>query len=212
MPLQSTDVCQPKIVNVDDQRLDFKLFNRTGEGVSGYHYDPITVLPDSNVASSSESVPPAGLQQTLVPVTRSSGIAQPRSDTVSDSDVHVGVAQKVPVTETTSVEMPDISTSSTSAVIDLVPNRRMKRLRDAEVVPGRRSTRIAQQRSDIISDSDVPSGAEPQVTGTERTSLETPELAMNTSSAVTVPLIPRRRSARIANRHAITSISGSRRS
>ena len=172
---EHTDVCQQRIVNVDDQRFDFKLFNRTGEGVSGYHYDPITVLPDSNVASSSNVASVAG-------------------------------------TETTSVETPDISTSSSSAVTDLVPNCRRKRLRDAEVVPGRRSTRIAQQRSDIISDLDVSSGAEPEVTGTERTSLEMPDLAMNSSSAVTVPVIERRRSARIANRRAITSISGSRRS
>ena len=170
-----TGACEQVIVNVDDQRFDFKLFNRTGEGVSGYHYDPITVLPDSNVASSSNVASVAG-------------------------------------TETTSVETPDISTSSSSAVTDLVPNCRRKRLRDAEVVPGRRSTRIAQQRSDIISDLDVSSGAEPEVTGTERTSLEMPDLAMNSSSAVTVPVIERRRSARIANRRAITSISGSRRS
>ena len=102
-----TGACEQVIVNVDDQPLDLKLFNRTGEGVSGYHYDPITVLPDSNVASSSNVASVAG-------------------------------------TETTSVETPDISTSSSSAVTELVPNCRRKRLRDAEVVPGRRSTRIAQ--------------------------------------------------------------------
>ena len=44
IPSEYTDVCQEVIVNVDDQSLDFKLFNRTGEGESGYHYDPITVL------------------------------------------------------------------------------------------------------------------------------------------------------------------------
>ena len=45
---ENTGVCEQVIVNVDDQPLDLKLFNRTGEGVSGYHYDPITVLSDSN--------------------------------------------------------------------------------------------------------------------------------------------------------------------
>ena len=175
IPVEFTDVCQAEIPNVDEELLDFKLFNRTGDGVSGYHYDPITVLPDSNVASSSNVASVAG-------------------------------------TETTSVETADISTSSSSAVTELVPNCRRKRLRDAEVVPGRRGTRIAQQRSDIILDLDVSSGAEPEFTGTERTSLEMPDLAMNSSSAVTAPVIEKRRSARIANRRANTSISGSRRS
>ena len=63
IPSEYTDVCQEVIVNVDDQPLNFKLFNRTGDGVSGYHYDPITVLSDPSAASSSGCVPPAGPQQ-----------------------------------------------------------------------------------------------------------------------------------------------------
>ena len=90
-----TDACEQVIVNVDDQPLDLKLFNCSGEGVSGYHYDPITVLSDSNAVSTSECVPPAGAQQTLISVRCSSGIAQRPSDIVSDCDVHLGVKQKV---------------------------------------------------------------------------------------------------------------------
>ena len=63
IPSEYTDVCQAGIVNVDDQPLDFKLFIRTGDGVSGYHCDPITVLSDSSAASRSGFVPPAGPQQ-----------------------------------------------------------------------------------------------------------------------------------------------------
>lgn len=63
IPSEYTDVCQEGIVNVDDQPLDFKLLNRTGGGVSVYHYDPITVFSDSSAASRSGCVPPAGPQQ-----------------------------------------------------------------------------------------------------------------------------------------------------
>ena len=73
IPVEFTDVCQAEIPNVDQERLDFKLFNRTGDGVSGYHYDPITVLPRENASSSSRRSPPANLQQSATsPVLRRS--------------------------------------------------------------------------------------------------------------------------------------------
>ena len=62
IPGEYTDVCQAVIVDVDDQPLDFRLFNRTGDGVSGYHYDPIRVM-NSESASSSSRCPPGSLRQ-----------------------------------------------------------------------------------------------------------------------------------------------------
>ena len=51
LPNESTDVCRAEVADVEEEPLEFKLFNRTGDGVSGYHYDPIIV--DAEVASSS---------------------------------------------------------------------------------------------------------------------------------------------------------------
>ena len=73
IPVEFTDVCQAEIPNVDEERLDFKLFNRTGEGVSGYHYEPITVLSRESASSSSGRTPPANPQQSATgPVLRRS--------------------------------------------------------------------------------------------------------------------------------------------
>ena len=73
IPVEFTDVCQEEIPNVDEDRLDFKLFNRTGEGVSGYHFDPIFVLSRESASSSSGRTLPANPQQSATgPVLRRS--------------------------------------------------------------------------------------------------------------------------------------------
>ena len=53
LPSESTHVCQAEVVDVDEEPLYFKLFNRTGDGVSGYHYDPITMTRREAASSSS---------------------------------------------------------------------------------------------------------------------------------------------------------------
>jgi hypothetical protein len=59
LPNESTDVCQAEVADVEEEPLDFKLFNRTGDGVSGYHYDPIMVISAEGASSSSRSSPPS---------------------------------------------------------------------------------------------------------------------------------------------------------
>ena len=62
LPVESTDVCHAEVVDVDGEPLDFKLFNRTGEGVSGYHYDPIIVTRREAASSSSRRSAPNAQQ------------------------------------------------------------------------------------------------------------------------------------------------------
>ncbi len=69
LPNESTDVCRAEIADVEEEPLEFKLFNRTGVGVSGYHYDPITVnrveSASSNSRASAPSLPKASVSQQL---------------------------------------------------------------------------------------------------------------------------------------------------
>ena len=44
LPFASTDVCQAEVIHVDEELLHFWLFNRTGDCIAGYHYDPMTVI------------------------------------------------------------------------------------------------------------------------------------------------------------------------
>ena len=62
LPVESTDVCQAEVADVDEEPLDFKLFNRTGEGVSGYHYDLIIVTRREAASSCSRRSAPSAQQ------------------------------------------------------------------------------------------------------------------------------------------------------
>ena len=60
------------VVDVEEDPLDFKLFNRTGVGMSGYHYDPIIVTRTEAAASSSRrSAPNAQSAVSGLPLRRS---------------------------------------------------------------------------------------------------------------------------------------------
>ena len=58
LPIESTLVCRADVVNVEEEPLEFKLFNRTGDGVTGYHFDPITVNREERSDVSNEKPKP----------------------------------------------------------------------------------------------------------------------------------------------------------
>ena len=49
LPIATTDVCQAPVAHGHEELLHFWLFNRTGDSIAGYHYDPMTVIPAARI-------------------------------------------------------------------------------------------------------------------------------------------------------------------
>ena len=54
LPHEYTDVCRDGVPNLDEEQLTFMLYNRTGDGFSGYHYDPV-MISSARLAGSANS-------------------------------------------------------------------------------------------------------------------------------------------------------------
>ena len=55
LPHEYTDVCRDGVPNLDEEQLTFMLYNRTGDGFSGYHYDPV-MISSARLAGSANSI------------------------------------------------------------------------------------------------------------------------------------------------------------